>query len=163
MTMSGRRVPRRRAFLALLIFVCGVALTAPAGALANGPCKGGNLHLSVHSHDRNSHSTSWVLAFRNSDDRCVLDGYPRTELLNRHGQSKFPGLVTHKLHVLYGEVVLDRNKAAYVSFSLFHGPACHAPSHSIYSIEFLGSRNLRLQLGKTSMCYVQVSPFRNTA
>jgi hypothetical protein len=162
MTLPGRRVPRHWGFPALLIVFCGLALTAPSGALANG-CKGANLDLSVHSHDKSSHSPSWVLAFRNTDGRCVLDGYPRTELLNRHNRSKFPGLVTHKHHVLYGEVALEHNKAAYVTFSLFRGTACNAPSHSIYAIEFLGSRHLRLQLGKTSMCHVQVSPFRDTA
>jgi Protein of unknown function (DUF4232) len=165
MTLPSRRVPRGRAFCALLtVVICGLALTVPSGALAAVPCTGGNLHLSVHSHATHSDNTSWVLAFTNTHhQQCVLDGYPRTELLDSHHHSILPGLVTHKHHVLYGPVVLHQHRAAYVTFSLFHGPTCRAPSYNIYSVEFLGSPNLRLHTGKTSMCYAQVWPFRETA
>jgi hypothetical protein len=142
------------------LVICAAALAVPSAALAHPPCKGADLHLTDHKRERNSDSTTWVLAFTNRDHQCVLDGYPPTELLNREDQSVFPGLVTHKHHILFGEVLLDHNKVAYVTFSLFHGAACHAPSHNIYSVEFLRTRALRLKLGKTSMCYAQVYPFR---
>ncbi len=162
MTLPGRRVPRCWACWALLtVVVCGLAIIVPSGALADGPCNGKDLRLAVHREEKNAanKSTTWVLAFKNTDHQCSLDGYPPTELLN--GKKSLPtGLVTHKLGVLYGEVVLTHNKEAYTTFSLFHGPNCL--DFKISSVEFLRAPDLRIHLpSNTTVCHVQVYPFRD--
>ncbi|MBV9047242.1 MAG: DUF4232 domain-containing protein [Solirubrobacterales bacterium] len=164
MTSVGRRIARRGPLWALLaVVICGIAIFVPSGAGANGPCKSGNLEFTAHTPRHESNSKTWVLAFKNTDQRCILDGYPPTELLNGHNQSILPGIVTHKLGVLYGQVVLDHNKAAYVTFSLtFSVKDATCLDHFINSAEFLKARHLRLRLD-TELCHVQVSPFRETA
>lgn len=164
MALPTRGFSRREGLWALVAAaVCGLAIFVPSGAVANGPCKGGNLDLTAHTTKKESNSKTWVLAFKNTDQRCILDGYPPTELLNSHNQSLLPGLVTHKLGVLHGAVVLDHNKVGYVTFSLTFSVS-HATclDHYINSVEFFKTRNLRLRLD-TELCHVQVSPFRETA
>jgi hypothetical protein len=128
---------RSRLVIVAAIAVVGAGLAAPSGGLGAGPpkCFSSQLALKFVSFQGATGGRFWEMAFKNTSTTCTLRGFPKVQLLDKHGHAIHKP-VGHWTLVPVKTVRLARNKLAFFVFRYTDGGFCPGMSFDAARFEF---------------------------